>query len=87
MKILAMCGNGLGSSFMIKLNIQKVVKELGIEATVENTDLTTGKTTDADIYVVASDIAGNFTKDGAKIVALGNIMDTNEIKEKISEYL
>lgn len=87
MKILAMCGNGLGSSFMIKLNVQKVVKELGIDATVENTDLTTGKTTDADIYIAAADIAGNFNKDGAKVVALGNIMDTNEIKEKISQYL
>lgn len=87
MKILVMCGNGLGSSFMMELNVKKAIGELGIEASVDHTDLTTGKTMDADIYVGARDIMDNFTKAGAKVVSLENIMSIPEIKEKISVHL
>ena len=31
MKILAVCGSGLGSSFMLSLSIQDVLKEMGVE--------------------------------------------------------
>ncbi|WP_319370036.1 PTS sugar transporter subunit IIB [uncultured Ilyobacter sp.] len=87
MKILVMCGNGLGSSFMMELNVKKAIKELGITAEVDHTDLTTGKSMDADIYLGAKDIMSNFKKEGAKVVGLENIMDLNEIKNKISVYL
>lgn len=87
MKILVMCGNGLGSSFMMELNVKKAIKELGINAEVDHTDLTTGKSMNADIYLGAKDIMNNFQKDGAKIIGLENIMNLNEIKEKISSCL
>ncbi len=87
MKILVMCGNGLGSSFMMELNVKKAIKELGVSADVDHTDLSTGKSMNADIYLGAKDIMNNFKKDGANIVGLENIMDLNEIKQKISPYL
>ena len=36
MKIMAICGSGLGSSFMVEMNIKKVLKKLEIEAEVEH---------------------------------------------------
>lgn len=39
MKIMAICGSGLGSSFMVEMNIKKVLKKLEIEAEVEHSDL------------------------------------------------
>ena len=36
MKIVAICGCGMGSSVILKMNAQKALKDLGIEATVEN---------------------------------------------------
>ena len=32
MKILAVCGSGLGSSFMLEMNIKKVLTQLGVVA-------------------------------------------------------
>lgn len=87
MKILVMCGNGLGSSFMMSINVKKALTELGVDANVSHTDLTTGKTMDADIYVGARDIMDNFSKEGAKVVGLENIMSIPEIKEKLSVHL
>lgn len=87
MKILVMCGNGLGSSFMMEINVKKALKELGIEAEVDHTDLTTGKTMNADIFLGANDIMSNFTKEGATIIGLENIISVDEIKEKIAAHI
>ena len=51
MKILAVCGFGVGSSMVLKMTIDKVIKELGLTATAENTDLSTAKATPADVYL------------------------------------
>lgn len=87
MKILVMCGNGLGSSFMMEINVKKALKELGVEADVDHTDLTTGKTISADIYIGAKDIMNNFKKEGANVIGLENIINVEEIKNKLAEYL
>lgn len=31
MKLAAVCGSGLGSSFMVEMNIKTILKELGLE--------------------------------------------------------
>lgn len=87
MKILVLCGNGLGSSFMMELNVKKVLKELGKEAEVNHTDLTTAKTMSADIFIGAKDIMDNFTREGAKLIGLENIVSVKELKEKLEAVL
>lgn len=87
MKILVMCGNGLGSSFMMELNVKKVLKKLGINAVVEHTDLASAKTIEADVYMGAKDLMCNFKKDNIKRIELENIMDLNEIERQLVAYL
>ena len=36
MKILVCCGSGLGSSFMIEMNIENVLNELGVKGVEVN---------------------------------------------------
>lgn len=87
MKILVMCGNGLGSSFMMEINVKKALKELGKVADVDHTDLASAASREADIYIATEDIMANFNRDGVKKVALKNIMDLTELKEKLSQHL
>jgi len=87
MKILVMCGNGLGSSFMMEINVKKALKELGKVADVDHTDLASATSREADIYIATEDIMANFNKEGVKKVALKNIMDLTELKEKLSQHL
>ncbi len=35
-KVLAACGNGMGSSLIIKMKIEKVLKEMGLEFNVHH---------------------------------------------------
>lgn len=49
MKIMAICGSGLGSSFMVEMNIKKVLKKLNIDAEVEHSDLSSATPGAADL--------------------------------------
>ncbi len=86
-KILIVCGNGLGSSFIVEMNVKKLVKELGKEADVSHTDLTSAKSEKADIYIGAKDIIANLD-DGTRLVfGLNNLLDNNKIKEILIDNL
>ncbi|MBP2167197.1 PTS sugar transporter subunit IIB [Erwiniaceae bacterium BAC15a-03b] len=86
-KILIVCGNGLGSSFIVEMNVKKIVKELGKEAEVSHTDLTSAKSEKADIFIGAQDIISQLD-DGSRLVfGLKNLLDNNKIKEILAENL
>lgn len=88
MKILVCCGNGLGSSFMIEMNINKVLKELSIDGVeVNHSDLASAKGIPSDIYVGTRDIATQLTNLGGEVVSLNNMIDANELKTKLQEVL
>jgi len=87
MKILVCCGSGLGSSFMIQMNIEKVLKELNIEAEVDHSDLSSAMGMKSDIYVGTRDIASELTNLGGRVISLNSMIDKKELKEKLTEAL
>ena len=85
-KILVVCGNGLGSSFIVEMNVKKILGELGLEAEVSHTDLASSKTERADLYLGSKDIVGNL-EDGSRVVeGLTNILAQNEIREVLKKH-
>ncbi|MEH6880011.1 PTS sugar transporter subunit IIB [Priestia megaterium] len=85
-KILVVCGNGLGSSFIVEMNVKKILVELGVEAQVSHTDLTTSKTEQADIYLGSVDIVNQLDDGTRTVVALQNILNQAEIKGALQKY-
>ncbi|MFV8867456.1 PTS sugar transporter subunit IIB [Serratia fonticola] len=86
MKIMAICGSGLGSSFMVEMNIKKVLKKMNIEAEVEHSDLSSATPGAADIFVMAKDIAASASVPADKLVVISNIIDINELEAKLRAY-
>ena len=86
-KIMCACGSGLGSSLMVEMNIQDVLKKMGISG-VEVTHSTTSDVRPgaADLFVVGRDLA-DFIKDipEEQKVVLVNIIDKGELEEKLRE--
>lgn len=84
-KILIVCGNGLGSSFIVEMNVKKILDELGKNAEVSHTDLASAKSEPADIYIGAPDIIANLdiSDASAKTFGLKNLLDNRKIKEII----
>ena len=59
MKIVAVCGMGIGTSVLLKMNIEKVLDAMGIDADVEAADIGTaaGAARMADIVLTSSELA------------------------------
>ncbi|WP_227394955.1 PTS sugar transporter subunit IIB [Jeotgalibacillus aurantiacus] len=83
MKILAVCSSGLGTSFMVEMNINQVLGELGITGVeVNHSDLSSASPGDADVYFLAKDIAEGGAHLG-EVVVLDNIIDMDELRDKV----
>lgn len=86
MKIMAICGSGLGSSFMIELNIKKVLKKLNVTAEVAHADLASVSPDDADLFVMAKDIAASSGIGEQQRIAIKNIIDVNELETQLRAW-
>ncbi|HBV3461788.1 PTS sugar transporter subunit IIB [Klebsiella pneumoniae] len=86
-KVLIVCGNGLGSSFIVEMNVKKILAEMNKEAEVAHTDLTSAKSETADLILSAKDIAEHLCSHSAKVVGLSNLLDNNKIKEILAENI
>ncbi len=87
LKILTVCGVGQGSSLIMRMFVEDVLKELQIPAKVEHTELLTAKSSDADIIVASVLHEEELLDSGKMVIALKNLVDKNEIKEKLLEAL
>jgi len=83
MIIATLCGMGFGTSMMLKLFIDDILKVEGIKAETSPWDLGTFKGNKADIVVAPIDMEPHLRDYPAKIVLIKNLVDKAEIKEKI----
>lgn len=88
MKIVTVCGMGLGTSMMLAMQIRALIAEEGIDATVDPVDLGSFKTMQADVVVSPKDMARQVSNGPAKhVVLIDNLIDKNEVKSKVLEVL
>lgn len=90
LKVLAACGNGMGSSLIIKMKIEQVLKDMGLQCEVHHASVGQAKS-DArnfDLVIVSEVFAGEFADAGnAKVVGLINLLSDEEIRTKVSAVL
>lgn len=89
MKIIVVCGNGLGTSLMMEMSIKSILKEMSVSADVDHIDLGSVKGTPGDIFVGTKDIAEQLValSVAGKIVSLDNMIDKKAMKERLSVAL
>lgn len=87
MKIMACCGQGLGSSFLVEMNTKKVLKKLGLDGIdVGHGSATETFAGDADLFIVGQDLY-DAMKDKGDIITLTNLVSLPELEEKLTAYL
>lgn len=86
--VQAICGFGVGSSTLLRIKLQKVFDELGVEAKVTTNDVTSATGNDCDVIFTSEEL-GEMLKQRVKIpvIIIKNFVDSNEIKTKVTEYL
>mgnify|MGYP002076069526 FL=1 len=86
-KIMCACGSGLGSSLMVQMNIDDVLRDLGkTDVSVDHTTISDVVPGAADLFVIGRDLE-NFVNDipEEQKVILVNIVDKDELKTKLQE--
>lgn len=84
LRIGTACGSGLGSSFMVQMNIESILAELGVsEVSVEHYDLGGADPSLADIWIVGRDLEDSAGHLG-DVRILNSIIDMEELKELIT---
>jgi PTS system ascorbate-specific IIB component len=89
MKIVAICGAGIGSSGILKVNAERVLSRLGIEAEISAAHLGTlaSDAADAQIILTSPEFVGDIGKTNADVIVVENYFDTDELTRKLQKAL
>ncbi|HET6301102.1 PTS sugar transporter subunit IIB [Microbacterium sp.] len=89
MKIITVCGMGIGTSVLLKMNAEKALRGLGVDADVEAADIGTarGAARTAEIVLTSADLADEIGDVPAKVIVINNFTNTEEITSKLTEAL
>jgi PTS system ascorbate-specific IIB component len=88
MKIVAICGAGIGSSGILKVNAERVLKKLDIEADVTAVHLDSlDQARDAQVILTSAEFVEAIGKTFADVIVIDNFFDTNELTQKLEESL
>jgi PTS system ascorbate-specific IIB component len=85
MKILAVCGMGIGTSVLLKSNAERAAQDLGLDADVEVADIGTarGAAATADVVLTSGELAAELGDIGIPVVVIDNFIDGDEVREKL----
>lgn len=92
LKILCVCGCGLGSSFAIEMSAKAVLKKLEIEADIDHTTISEASAFRSDIILTQKAFADVLNADASpeemkRVIVLNKLTDKGEIEEKIVAFL
>jgi PTS system ascorbate-specific IIB component len=89
MKIVTICGAGIGSSGVLKVNAERALRALDLEASVVAADVSTVRVVaaDAQIILTTQEFVKDIGKTNADVIVIVNLFDTSELKQKLEDAL
>ncbi|KEA53387.1 MULTISPECIES: PTS sugar transporter subunit IIB [Mangrovibacter] len=92
LKVLCVCGCGLGSSFAIEMTAKAVLKKLEIPAQIEHTTVSEAGAFKSDIILTSKTFADILTADASeeearRVIILNKLTDKEEIETKIVAFM
>lgn len=88
LKVNTVCINGMGSSLILKMTVEKAFQELGIEASVTHVDAGQFNSCHPDVCITTPTLAKNIgERPGMILITTKNFTDKNAMKEKLKDAL
>ncbi|MBB3908779.1 PTS system ascorbate-specific IIB component [Anoxybacillus rupiensis] len=87
MKILCVCGLGQGTSLILRMNVETALREMGITADVDNTDVSSASSLNPDIIITSNELAQSLKGTPSKVIIVNNYFDMDEIRSALKENL
>lgn len=85
MLIYTVCGAGIGTSVLLKANVDKVLSRLEVEAEVRavTVDRVVVGEIDAQVVIATEEVADLLENVASEVVVVKNIFDLAELEEKL----
>jgi len=86
LNILTVCGNGIGSSLMLKMKIEEICRENDIKANVESSDFNAAMTMPCDLIITVKELASQFKSD-QKVAVVRSYINKKKVEEDVLDTL
>ena len=89
MKILVVCGMGIGTSIILKMNTDNALQELGAFADTEASDISAarGAAAMADLVLTSEELVDQLSDVGTPVEVIHNFTDVEEIKSVLAKHV
>ena len=83
--IYTVCGAGIGTSVLLKANVDKVLSRLEVEAEVRavNVDSVVTSDIEAQVVIATQEVADLLTGVASEVIVVKSIFDLAELEEKL----
>jgi len=82
LKIVAVCGFGLGSSMLLKMKIDEVLKKHGLNDHIETTDISSAPSVMCDLIFTSYELGEQLQhRVSVPVVMVKSFLDTSEIEK------
>ncbi|MFQ7234525.1 MAG: PTS sugar transporter subunit IIB [Enterococcus hulanensis] len=85
-KALIACRTGMGSSMMLKIKVDQVVRAKGFPLEVQHSTLDDVKSFKGDLLITMADVADELKGQVPYIIGINNLMDKKEIETKLQAF-
>ena len=87
-KIQCVCGFGCGSSLMLRMAIDDILKKHNLKADTITGDVGTCLSNQCDVIFISRELAELIVeRTTVPVVIIENFMDSNEVEEKVLAYM
>lgn len=89
MKVVAVCGAGVGTSAILKVNAERVLARLDIEADVAASDLAglAVNAADAQVILTSPELVDRIGRTNADVIVIENYFNLDELESKLDKAL
>jgi len=88
-KILAVCGMGLGRGLLLRMQAEKALRQLGVTADLEVADIGSARAMarTADLIITSNELAEQLGTVKPRVVTITNFIDLDEMVRKLRAAL
>jgi PTS system ascorbate-specific IIB component len=87
LKVMTVCGVGMGSSLILRTTAEKALKQLGVEADLEHVDVSSARSINADVIIGQALHTEEFEDAAPVVVTISDFTDVQALKKQLEEGL
>lgn len=87
LRVLAVCGAGMGSSLILRTTAEAALADLGIAATMDHTDVSSARSATADVVVAQATYLDELGDLAPVMVPIDSFVDRKHVEQRLADAL